>query len=46
MVQFHKYSLHEIEDMIPWERQIYIALLSGHIEEENQKIQERNNSRR
>jgi hypothetical protein len=46
MVQFHKYSLNEIEDMIPWERQIYIALLSAHIEEENQKIQERNNSRR
>jgi hypothetical protein len=31
--------------MVPWERQIYVALLSAHIEEENQKIQERNNRR-
>jgi len=45
MVQFHKYSLSELEAMAPWERQIYVALLSAHIEEENQKIQERNNRR-
>lgn len=46
MMQFHKYSLHEIEDMLPWERQIYVALLSNHIREENEKIKQRNARRK
>ena len=37
-MQHHKYSLTEIDTMIPWERQIYIALLEQWIEEENQRI--------
>ena len=37
MMQHHKYSLTELENMIPWEREIYIALLSQHIEEQNEK---------
>lgn len=37
LVQHHKYSLTEIENMIPWEREIYIALLKKYIEEENLK---------
>jgi hypothetical protein len=36
-MQYHKYSLSEIENMIPWEREIYLALLKEHIEEEKQK---------
>jgi len=39
LMQFHKYSLTEIEEMIPWERDIYIELLKQHIEEEKQKQQ-------
>jgi hypothetical protein len=39
-MQHHKYSLTEIDTMIPWERQIYIALLEQWIEEENQRIKE------
>ena len=39
-MQHHKYSLPEIDTMIPWERQIYIALLEQWIEEENQRIKE------
>jgi hypothetical protein len=39
LVQHHKYSLTEIEEMIPWEREIYIALLKQYIEEENLKNQ-------
>jgi hypothetical protein len=31
--------LTEIENMIPWEREIYIALLKQYIEEENLKNQ-------
>jgi hypothetical protein len=39
LVQHHKYSLTEIENMLPWEREIYIALLKQYIEEENLKNQ-------
>ncbi len=40
LIQFHKYSLTEIENMIPWERDIYLSLLRQHIEEENLKAQQ------
>jgi hypothetical protein len=39
-MQHHKYSLTELENMIPWERDIYITMLVQYIEEENQKIKE------
>ena len=37
LVQHHKYSLTEIENMIPWERDVYISLLKQYIDEENLK---------
>ena len=40
LMQFHKYSLAEIEGMVPWERDIYLALLQQHIEEEKSKHQQ------
>jgi hypothetical protein len=40
-MQHHKYSLSELEGMIPWERDIYITLLIQYLEEENLKIKER-----
>lgn len=43
LMQFHKYSLTEIEAMIPWERDIYLALLQQHIEEEKLKQQQQQN---
>ena len=36
-MQHHKYSLNDLESMIPFEREIYILLLSQYINEENQK---------
>jgi hypothetical protein len=39
MMQHHKYSLTELEDMLPWEREIYVTLLQNYIEEENLKNQ-------
>ena len=27
LMQYHKYSLSDIENMMPWEREIYLALL-------------------
>ena len=38
LVQHHKYSLSDIENLIPWERDIYIMLLKNWIEEEEQRI--------
>ena len=40
LMQFHKYSLTDIENMMPWERDIYLTLLKQHIEEENLKAQQ------
>jgi hypothetical protein len=42
LIQHHKYSLSELEGMIPWEREIYVSMLSQYIEEENEKIKQRN----
>ena len=43
LIQHHKYSLTEIENTIPWEKDIYVSLLKEHIEEENLKAQQRKN---
>ena len=37
MMQHHKYSLTELDNMIPWEREIYVNLLIKHIAEENER---------
>jgi hypothetical protein len=37
MVQHHKYSLTELEEMIPWEREIYVILLNQYLKEEEEK---------
>ncbi len=41
-MQHHKYSLTELENMIPWEREIYVGLLSNYIKEENDRIMMKN----
>jgi hypothetical protein len=38
-MQYHKYSLAEIEDMIPFEREVYVAMLIQYLEEEKQRIE-------
>ena len=40
LMQHHKYSLTELENMIPWERDIYLTLLQQYIEEEKLKAQQ------
>ena len=42
LVQFHKYSLTEIENMMPWERDVYVSMLIDHLEEEKLKAQAAN----
>jgi len=40
LMQFHGYSLSDLENMMPWEREIYIMLLVQHLEAENQRLQQ------
>ena len=42
MMQHHNYSLTELENMMPWEREIYMAMLQQHIKEENERIEKEN----
>ena len=42
LMQYHKYSLTELENMMPWERDIYLGLLNQYIEEENLKAKQAN----
>ena len=37
MMQHHNYSLAELDNMLPWEREIYVTLLMEHIKEENKR---------
>jgi hypothetical protein len=39
-MQHHKYSLTELENMLPWERDIYVAMLIQYVEEENERIRQ------
>ena len=41
-MQHHKYSLSELENMLPWERDVYVSLLIQYIQEENEKIKLKN----
>ena len=36
-MQHHKYSLTELENMLPWEREVYIGLLIEHLKEEQRR---------
>ena len=40
LIQHHKWSLTELEDMLPYERDIYVAMLKNWIEEENERIRQ------
>ena len=36
-MQHHKYSLTELENMVPWEREIYLDMLHQYIKEQQEK---------
>jgi hypothetical protein len=44
LMQYHKWSITEIEAMLPWERDIYIGLLQQHLEEEELKQKQQMNN--
>jgi hypothetical protein len=39
LIQHHKYSLSELENMLPWERQTYVAMLMNWLKEEKERIE-------
>jgi hypothetical protein len=45
LIQYHKWSLTEIENLLPWERDIYVGLLQQHlVEEESKQKQQMSNA--
>jgi hypothetical protein len=40
MMHHYKYSLTELENMMPWEREIYVSLLLKHVKEENERLKQ------
>ena len=40
-MQHHHYSLTEIGNMMPWEREVYVEMLVQYIKEENEKQKQR-----
>lgn len=40
-MQHHKYSLTELENMMPWEREVYLAMLLEWLKEEAEKQKQR-----
>ena len=45
LVQHHKYSLTELESMMPWEREVYIKLLVNYLEEERERYRRQSKGR-
>ena len=41
-MQHHKYSLTELENMMAWEREIYMGLLAKWVQDENERIEKEN----
>jgi hypothetical protein len=37
MIQHHNWSLTELDDMMPWEREVYVGLLIEHLEEQKKE---------
>ena len=37
-MQHHKYSLTELDNMMPWEREVYMGLLMEHLDEERERL--------
>ena len=42
MMQHYNYSLYDLENMVPWEREIYVGMLTRYIQEENERMRREN----
>ena len=43
-MQHHNYSLSDLDNMIPWEREIYVDMLVEHLKEEKKRQEEQSRS--
>ena len=43
-MQHHNYSLSDLENMIPWEREIYVNLLKQWVQEQNEELKKGTNN--
>ena len=41
-MQHHGYKFSDLENMIPWERDAYLALVVNWVQEENERMRQRN----
>jgi hypothetical protein len=41
LMQHYKYSLEDLEEMMPFEREIYVRMLMNYLEEERERLRER-----
>ncbi len=46
LMQHHKYSLTELDNMMPWERQVYIDMLVKFLEEEKERLKAQQQARK
>lgn len=42
-MQHYHYSLTELDNMMPWEREIYVGLLTEYVKEQNEKMKQQRN---
>lgn len=40
LMHHHKYSLADLENMVPWERYLYVDLLKAYIKEQEEKARD------
>ena len=41
-MQHHGYKFSDLENMLPWERDAYLALVVNWVQEENERMKQRN----
>ena len=46
MMQHHKYSLTELENMLPWERNLYVGVLIDYLKKEKERLELQKASRK
>jgi len=39
LIQHHKYTLQDLENMMPFERQIYVTMLINYLQEEKERME-------
>ena len=41
LMQYHKWSLSEVENLIPWERELYVNMLLAYLEKKKEEAAQR-----